>query len=181
MKFDIHHFPELGSTNAVALKKAEEGASEGLVLVTDYQSEGHGKLGRKWISPVGKNLLFSLLIRPPMATNQAPILTQIACRSVAHVLLTGYDIPSTFKRPNDIMVHGKKICGVLVESISQGPKIQAAVIGIGLNVNSQEQELVPGATSLKEVTLKDLSREKLLNQILEQLDKDLKEIYAHPS
>lgn len=181
MKFKIQHFDEVTSTNAIALKKANEGALEGLVLVTNYQSEGHGKLGRKWVSPTGKNLLFSLLIRPPMATNQAPILTQIACRSVAHVLLTSYDIPSTFKRPNDIMVHGKKICGVLVESTSQGPKIQAAVIGMGLNVNSLEEELVPGATSLKEIAGKEFSRDKLLNQILEQLDRDLKEIYAHPS
>jgi BirA family biotin operon repressor/biotin-[acetyl-CoA-carboxylase] ligase len=178
MKFNIQYFRELTSTNTVALEKAKEGAPEGLVIVADYQTEGHGKLGRQWVSPPGKNLLLTLLIRPPLAPHQAPALTQLACRSVARVLLNRCGIASTFKRPNDIMVGGKKICGVLVESLSNSKKVEVAAIGIGLNVNAKERELVPGATSLKELTGEDFSREDLLESILEQLQFDLKEIYA---
>ena len=182
MKFDIRQFEEIPSTNTLALELASKQAEEGLVIVADYQTKGRGKPGRKWVSPRGKNLLFSLLLRPEIPPGRAPILTQIACRSVAKVLLEHYGISSTFKRPNDILVTGKKICGILVEaSSSASGTLDCVVIGIGLNVNAQTRELVPEATSLKELTGKEISRENLLHEILNQLQEDLKSLQASAS
>jgi len=175
MQFNIQHFEEIPSTNTLALELASKQAEEGLVIVADYQTEGRGKPGRKWVSPRGKNLLFSLLLRPAVPPSRAPILTQITCRSVAKVLTEQYGISSTFKRPNDILVGGKKICGILVEARSSASgTLDCVVIGIGLNVNARPQELVPEATSLKELTGKEISRENLLHEILNQLQEDLK-------
>lgn len=180
MKFRIHHFQELPSTNSLALQYASAGAAEGLVLVADYQSSGRGKPGRKWLSPAGKNLLFSLLIRPPIPPHRAPLLTQIACRSIAAILKKSCRLPTTFKRPNDLMVRGKKICGVLVETSSKSNgHIESAVIGIGLNVNASSGSLLPTATSIRAETGKRYDRRKLLQRSLAQIKKDLKGIYAH--
>ena len=151
----------------------------------DHQTSGRGKLERKWISPPGKNLLFSLLIRPQMEASQAPMLTQISCRSVASVLKNNYGIESTFKHPNDILVTGKKICGILVESSTRTkgtvpsgdcPPIDWAVIGIGLNVNAHPEELANESISLAKIIGKNQERDPLLHSILDQLAKDL---YAH--
>ncbi len=182
MKFQIQHFRELPSTNTLALQYVAEGASEGLVFVADYQSAGRGKPGRTWLSPPKKNLLFSVLIRPPIRPHRAPLLTQIACRSIASVLKKSCRLSITFKRPNDLMIRGKKICGVLVEASSRSNgHLEAAVIGIGLNLNADRNELISGATSVREETGKRYDRRKLLQKILVQMNKDLKVLYAHPA
>ena len=176
--FTIHYFDEVSSTNTLAREYAEQGASEGLVLVAEYQTEGRGKPGRKWISPAGKNLLFSLLLRPSIAPSRSPIITQIACRSVA-AILKEHGIESTFKRPNDILVNGKKICGILVESSTAGERLDYVVIGIGLNVNAEQEELIPEATSMKIISGRLHNKEELLQKILRQFQFDTEELYAH--
>ena len=175
--FQIQKFAELESTNTLAQKMAVEGASEGLVVVADYQTGGRGKPGREWVSLRGKNLLFSVLIRPKIAVNKAPMITQIACRSVAKVL-KAHGITPTIKKPNDVMVGGKKICGVLTESAATQTELHSVVIGIGLNVNAGTEELVPEATSMKAETRKTFDLNSLLDSLLEQLKKDLDELYA---
>ncbi len=180
LNFKIEKFDQLESTNTLAQQRAVAGADEGLVIVTDYQTGGRGKPGRKWESPAGKNLLFSLLIRPPVTAAQAPIVTQIACRTVAQVL-GKHGVVSTFKRPNDVMVHGKKICGVLVESSTEGSQVKSMVIGIGLNVNANTEELPPEAVSMKEVKHQKFDREEILRDLLAQFEIDLQELYASRS
>ena len=182
MKFRFLRFEEIPSTNTLASEHARRGDSEGLVIVADHQTAGRGKPGRKWISPAGKNLLFSILLRPPVRPSRAPLLTQIACRSVAKVLKVKYQMVTTFKRPNDILVDGKKICGVLVEASSgSNGTLDSAIIGIGLNVNATSEELIPEATSLREVKGKEYNREIILKSILAQLKRDMKDFYAYPS
>ncbi len=179
--FSIQHFDEVESTNSLAQDYAAHGAREGLVIVAEYQTGGRGKPGRKWVSPSGKNLLFSIVLRPPITANKAPILTQIACRSVAAVLKKFFAIDSEFKFPNDILVEGKKICGILVESqTGAGNKIENMIVGIGLNINSRAKDLLPEATSIIELTGKEHQKEEVLEEILEQLKKDIEELYAHP-
>ena len=177
MKFQIRHFPELDSTNTALQKLASEGAEEGLVISTDFQTGGRGKPGNKWISPKGKNLLFSVLLRPPVSTAKAQMLTQIVCRTVAGVLKKN-GIDSTFKRPNDVLVNGKKICGVLTEAQSSGERTESVVVGVGLNVNAEPAELIPEATSMKIETKKDYPREAVLKDFLDQLNQDLKDFYG---
>lgn len=149
-------------------------------MVADYQTEGRGKPGRSWVSPRGKDLLVSVLLKPPIPSHRAPMLTQVFCRSVAATLKKKYGVLATFKRPNDVLVNHKKICGILAEVSSSGFKtLDHVVVGIGLNVNSKESELVPGATSLLEIMKKSVDREALLKALLRQIREDLKEIYAY--
>jgi BirA family biotin operon repressor/biotin-[acetyl-CoA-carboxylase] ligase len=178
LQFTIRHLPEVSSTNTAALDEARHGASEGLVITTDYQTTGRGKPGRQWISPKGKNLLCSILLRPPLKPSQAPMLTQIACRVVAKALKEKYDIASGFKSPNDVMVGPRKICGTLVEALSSASKLEAVVIGIGLNVNAEKTEIPEEAVSMKLITGKAYSRDEILGNILAELTLKLEEFYS---
>jgi BirA family biotin operon repressor/biotin-[acetyl-CoA-carboxylase] ligase len=177
LQFEIRHIPEVSSTNTVALEAAKQGAREGLVITADYQTAGRGKPGRQWISPAGKNLLFSILLRPPLSPAQAPMLTQVACRAVAKVLKEKYDIASQFKRPNDVMVGSQKICGTLVEASSSPSKIEAVVIGIGLNVNAEASELPPEGISMRSLKNIEYSIDEILGCILEELGLKCLELY----
>ncbi len=179
VQFTIRRIPEVSSTNTVALEEARRGAPEGLVIVTDYQTSGRGKPGNSWVSPKGKNLLFSILLRPPLSQAQAPMLTQVACRAVAKTLKEKYDIDSEFKRPNDVMIGQRKICGILVEAISTPSRLEAVVVGIGLNVNTETSELPPNGTSMKLVTDRETSLEDLLGHILDEFCKKIHEFYKN--
>lgn len=181
-RFKIHNFKELPSTNSYAIKRAGQGGLEGEVFVARFQTSGRGQFERKWVSAPGENLLFSILLRPSVSPQAAPLVTQIVCRSVANVLKESYGIDSKIKRPNDILVNGKKICGILVESSSRNSKaIDYLVIGIGLNVNQAPGGVSPAAIAIKELTGKRVGVKKVLKEILEQLKTDLKGYYASPS
>lgn len=178
-EFKIHKYDELPSTNSYARGEADAGAPEGDVYVADYQTGGRGQFDRKWVSPRGKNLLFSVLLRPPIKPNQAPMITQIACRSVAQVLEEIYQIPCTIKKPNDVLWNKQKICGILVESSSASPKkLQDVIIGIGLNVNEAPEGLDIPAASMKSAAGREFDRDDVLTHILAQLKKDLEKLYA---
>jgi BirA family biotin operon repressor/biotin-[acetyl-CoA-carboxylase] ligase len=176
--FEIERLAEVTSTNTLAMQRARQEEPEGLVLVADHQTHGRGKPGRVWVSPKGKNLLCSILLRPPIKPSEAPVLTQVACRAVAKALRTNYDIHSTFKRPNDILVEGKKICGILTEAISKAGLLEAVVIGIGLNVNAEADELPPEGTSMRLVSGKTFELMAVLEDILECLNDELTVIYT---
>ncbi len=173
LEFKIEKLEEVSSTNTLLRKRAEQGAAEGLVLTADYQTEGRGKPGREWVSPRGKNLLFSLLLRPAFSPAKAPLMTQLACRSVAKVLERHYQLVPVFKRPNDILINGKKICGILIEALSKSDHVESLVIGIGLNVNAEGEELFAGSTSIKAETGKSIDRDLLLDQLLRELKSDI--------
>ena len=181
-KFQIQKFKEVDSTNTFARLAADNGAPDGSVFVADHQTTGRGQQGRKWSSPPGENLLFSLLLRPLMTPQKATMITQIACQSVGSVLKEKYGIESTTKWPNDILVDGKKICGILVESSSSAAELQDVIIGIGLNVNAvPEKSEVPSAVCMKDLGGKALNRDKILKDLLDQLEKDIAPIYGSPS
>ena len=171
--FKLHHYKRIDSTSAAAFRHARQGVASGSVFTADYQTEGHGRFRRKWVSPKGANILFSILLRPKFKVNEAPWVTQIACRSVARILKKTYGLETTFKRPNDIMVKGRKICGVLVEAKSRSSgEVESLVIGVGLNVNARRGELVPGATSLWEELGRKIPRQKLLKKLLNEFKED---------
>ena len=175
LKFKIHRFKQIDSTNSAALRYAREGEPAGSVFVADYQIKGRGKWGKTWNSPSGKNLLFSLLLRPTLKAIRATGVTQVACRSVARVLERKCRLQPTFKRPNDVLVGGKKICGVLVEAQGRSNgDLESLVVGIGLNVNATPEDLADVATSIRGETGKRQSRSALLKALLAQLERDLK-------
>lgn len=177
IQFKIRHIHEVTSTNTVALEEAKKNAEEGLVISTDYQTEGRGKPGNQWISPKAKNLLFSVLLRPPLTPAQAPLLTQLACRAVAKILREMYEIESEFKNPNDVMIGSKKICGTLVEAVSSGSKLDAVVVGIGLNVNATQKDLPPEGVSMTMMTGRTYNKVKLMAHILDEMGLKLQELY----
>jgi len=171
--FQIEHIDTIDSTNTALLKRASQGAPNGLVLWTDYQTHGRGRFERTWDSPREKNLLFSILLRPQIKAHEAPIFTQIACQSVLATLKT-YGLKPTVKKPNDVLVDGKKICGVLTESVSKSNgEIDYLVIGIGLNVNSDDSELIDGAISMKLILEKDFLIQEIIEKILNNLKNSL--------
>ncbi|MDP3921294.1 MAG: biotin--[acetyl-CoA-carboxylase] ligase [Candidatus Omnitrophota bacterium] len=179
MRFKIEHFKSLDSTNTLVSQYAREGRPEGTVVVADYQKFGRGRFGRKWYSKRNENLLFSVLVRPPVTAAKAPMLTQIACRSVAKILKKHYRLHPTLKRPNDLLIKGKKICGILVEASSSAGQLQSAVIGIGLNVGAAPQSLRKRSTSMFAERGQQYRIQPLLKRILSQLREDLAPLYAH--
>lgn len=148
MKFRILHYQTLDSTNNLALFFAREGVREGTVIVSDYQTHGRGRFARQWISPRGKGLLFSIVLRPNFKTSAAPILTHLAAQSVAEALKAVFNLSATLKKLNDVLIGGKKIAGILTESCGSHNHLEYVVVGVGLNVNSKRQELGQNATSV---------------------------------
>jgi len=143
-KFDV-----LDSTNLYTVTKAREGEPEGLVVWTDYQTKGRGRMGRTWVSPKGKGLLVSFLLRP--AYGSLDIMnrfTRLGVDSVIEALEKVSGLKGEWDDPNDVVCNGSKISGILVESATKGSRIEWVVIGMGINVNTETSELPEGATSL---------------------------------
>ncbi len=185
----MHSFPiewvaETGSTNSAVLELARKQNKKMFVLAAEHQTEGRGQFGRKWLSKPGENLLFSIYFQPAIKPSEASTLTQTACQAVVEVL-TSYLIPCEIKKPNDVLVNGKKICGILTESSSKGEKLEYVVVGMGLNVNSSEETLLPEAVSMKMVSQSDEARSKnkteaydlaeVLDKILTEFQKQIKQ------
>lgn len=169
---EIKGFRSVGSTNAVARTWATEGAPEGSIVIADYQTEGRGRLGRSWTAAAGRNLLFSIVLRPNLADERRGLVTLAASVAVADTLesITSPYVP-TIKWPNDIILDGHKCCGMLLETApsSGDPSCtQGVILGIGLNVNqiTFPPPLEDKATSLRLVTGRLIERAPLFVQIM---------------
>jgi len=140
------------STNRVAMEMAERGAPHGTVVVADAQTAGRGRRGRSWVSPPGKNLYVSLLLRPPVPTVEAPRLSLVAGVALADAI-EAMGVPASLKWPNDLYLGERKAAGILAEMASDPDGVRHVVIGVGLNVNMEAadfpQELRGRATSLQ--------------------------------
>jgi BirA family transcriptional regulator, biotin operon repressor / biotin---[acetyl-CoA-carboxylase] ligase len=157
------------STQAVAFALAERGAADGTVVVADSQRAGRGRESRRWHDEPGASLLCSILVRPRVPPAQWPLLSLVTGVAVAHALRRGAGVAARLKWPNDVVVEGRKLAGILLESRLASPP--AVVIGIGINVG---QERFPGelsgmATSIRLVTGRSADREALLPVLLEEL------------
>jgi len=168
LDFRILHYDALDSTNDQAISFAREGAQEGTVVVAEFQKKGRGRFERTWLSPRGKGLLFSIILRPKLKASEAPILTHWAALSVSESLQFNFNLPAKLKKPNDVLIKGKKICGILTESSGVKQKLEYVVLGIGLNVNSTAKELLETATSIFIETKKKVGKEPLMLDILER-------------
>lgn len=160
-----------GSTNRDALDWAAEGAPEGALVVADHQTAGRGRWGREWLSEPGASLLFSVVLRPP--GGPPPLLSTAAGIAVCRALETEARVACSLKWPNDVVVEGRKIAGILVETHSAPG--DAVVVGIGINHRWDRSRLPADiqarATSLAEVTDAPPDRTMLLAAVLEQLDR----------
>jgi len=135
-KRDIIHYKETGSTNARAKELASRGAPEGTLVVSEAQSQGRGRKGRIWFSPPQTGIYASLILRPAMPPNEAPKITLLTAVSAAETLLHLTILDVRIKWPNDILVNGKKIAGILTEISTEMDTIDYVVVGLGMNVNN---------------------------------------------
>lgn len=165
-------FESIDSTNACAKTLAETGTPEGTVVVADFQTSGRGRLGRSWISEPGANLLFSIVLRPTLKKESAGILTFFSAVFIARALerSTGHSIEC--KWPNDILLNGKKCCGILLENSFLQDRFDFSVVGIGINVNqpSFQGDFGDRATSLFKELNHTFDRTELLQELLRQAD-----------
>lgn len=170
----IVHFQSIDSTNKKAKECAEQGGPEGTVVVAEEQTRGRGCAGRTWDSRPMAGIWMSVILRPSLDLPSVPCITQMACAAVGQALETLVDNVQT-EWPNDILVNGKKIGGVLTESSGEIDRVQYAVVGIGVNVNQDAEEFSPElaekATSLKRETGRAQSRQKLFCAILDALER----------
>jgi BirA family biotin operon repressor/biotin-[acetyl-CoA-carboxylase] ligase len=165
---------EVDSTNEWAKELAKHGLEEGTVVVAETQTSGRGRLSREWFSPRG-GLWFSVILRPKIRAAQAARLVFVAGLSVTEVLHEKYGLEIETKWPNDVLVNGKKICGILTEMNTTGEKINFVVVGIGVNANFVVGDFLPtqlqgSATSLEDELGHKVLFEELLGTVLEKLE-----------
>lgn len=162
---------ETSSTNAVVAERARSGEAAGLVVVAERQTAGRGRLDRAWLSPPRAGLTFSVLLRPSLPGTRWPWLPLLGGLAVAEALRERAGLEATLKWPNDVLVDGRKLCGVLAELPTPG----AVVLGVGLNVTTREDELPtagPGqaaATSLRLAGATTTDRDTVLRAVLRSL------------
>ncbi len=172
----VYLYQAIGSTNDEARRLAQGRAPEGLLVVAETQTAGRGRAGRRWITPPGSALAFSLVLRPAVSAAQAVRLTMLAGLAVCEAIEQVADVPATLKWPNDILVAGQKTAGILVESIGQPADSQQsldfAVVGIGINVDAAPPaaDVDFPATALSAQAGRPLDRLILLRAILQRME-----------
>lgn len=169
---EIVFLPECQSTNQIALQMCEKKSpKEGLTVLTFHQTAGRGQRGNTWQSEGGKNLTFSVVLKPGfLAISSQFYLNIIASLAVYEFFSSFLKKELKIKWPNDILFKEKKICGILIENILRGSKMEYSVVGMGLNIN-QEQFDYPKASSLKNFTGQTYNLEVLVAALLEQFEK----------
>jgi BirA family biotin operon repressor/biotin-[acetyl-CoA-carboxylase] ligase len=169
----IVHFFRTDSTNTVALDLAAKGAEHGTVVVAEEQTAGRGRLGRVWYSEKSSGIYTSIILRPPLAPAAAPILTLMAglAAQKAVASVTGFTVD--IRWPNDLLVNGKKVSGVLTEMNAELDRLHAVILGIGINVNHtlMPEELKSIATSLRIEAGRPLSRVQVFAALLREVER----------
>jgi BirA family biotin operon repressor/biotin-[acetyl-CoA-carboxylase] ligase len=163
---DIIYLPIADSTNTEALERAKAGAAEGTLVLTDDQPAGRGRVGRAWRSLPRQQILLSLVLRPAFASH---LLVMAASLAVARAIEAQTALTPTIKWPNDVLVDGAKVCGILIETSSDTNRQPFAVVGIGLNVNghlADDPELGSRARTLAEAAGHSVDREALAAELL---------------
>jgi BirA family biotin operon repressor/biotin-[acetyl-CoA-carboxylase] ligase len=172
--FDIYSFDRVASTNNLAHKYAERGEAEGTVIIADRQTAGKGRLGRSWHSPARTGAYMSIILRPEIAPSFAPGLSLIAALSVAETLRKMFKLKSAIKWPNDVLINGRKVAGVLTELAAELDRVRYVVVGIGININMTEsdfpEEIRDKATSVRIAQGKPASRIELVRGILSNFE-----------
>lgn len=172
---EITYYETIGSTQEVAHRYAQDGKKEGHVILADEQSKGKGRLGRVWHSPLGTSISMSIILRPKIPPQQAPQLTLLAAVSVVEGIKRATGLECEIKWPNDILINGKKVVGILTEMQSEPDFVHSVIIGIGINVNHQREQFASDlkniATSLAMEKGSEVNRATLLACIFEELER----------
>jgi BirA family biotin operon repressor/biotin-[acetyl-CoA-carboxylase] ligase len=169
----VLHYFKIDSTNSVAMALASKGAEHGTVIVAEEQTAGRGRLGRVWHSEKSTGIYASVILRPPLAPSVAPMLTLMAGVAVHEAVRIAAGVTADIRWPNDVLVGGRKVCGILTEMSAELDRLHSVVLGIGINVNhrAMPDELKAIATSLRMETGKSVSRALVLVTLLKELEK----------
>lgn len=184
---DVRWVSETGSTNADLLAEARAGAPEGLVLVADHQQAGRGRLDRTWEAPPGASLLCSLLVRPDLAPQDTHLLALALAVATADAVRTVASVGAGLKWPNDLVVATpdgeRKLAGILAESVLEGDRVAAVVLGLGLNVawgGRRPDDLADIAVALDDLHRPVPDREDLLVAVVSAFDRSYTTLVAPP-
>lgn len=171
----IHYFPEVDSTNVHARKLAQEGASEGEIVIAESQTQGKGRMGRSWVSPPYLNLYLSVILRPKLSPIHASQITLMAAVALAETVQSFIPFPPEIKWPNDIMIGGKKLAGILTESSCERDRLLFVILGIGVNVNFplslMPETIQESATSMMILTQKPVDRVAFTSRLIQNLNR----------
>lgn len=177
----IYYEDTLDSTNTKAKQLAREGAVEGTLVIADQQTGGKGRLGRSWESPSGTGIWMSLILRPDILPQYASQLTLVAGLNMCEAIEEVTKLKAKIKWPNDVVVNGKKICGILTEMSAEIDGINYIVVGIGVNVNTKEfPESLPYASSLALEGEREYSRKAIIKRFLEKFEIDYNHYKEQP-
>ncbi len=166
----IHYFDYLASTMNLAMQLGMQGSSSGTLVLAESQTKGRGRLGRSWFSPKYKGIYLSLILRPKILPAACPILTLLSAVSICEAVKKVVGLDAQIKWPNDVLMHNKKLAGILTEMNAEVDKVNFVVIGIGLNANNDKKSLIAQATSLKEQQGNPVSRILLLQELLRRIE-----------
>ena len=191
MEFTIHRYESIASTNDLAIRMAGEGAPEGTVVVASEQTAGKGRLGRSWSSPPGAGLYLSVILRPNRPFDQLWQMAFVASVAAAEAIAEVSRLPARIKWPNDVLINGRKVCGILVETAwrhkngegEASAEPPAVIIGIGININTSAfpPEIVEKATSIAielghPIALEDVEK-SLLAHLAESLNDSFPSVF----
>ena len=165
----IHHFYQVGSTMDIARELARKGVAEGTIVVAERQTQGRGRLSRQWQSPPG-GIYFTIILRPGITPIYAPRLSLMASVAVADTIRELLGLDARLKWPNDVLIGGKKVCGILAEMDAETDSVNFVNVGVGINANSAISQF-ESATSLKDELGKRISRKEFLASLLAEINR----------
>ena len=176
----LYYYEEIGSTNDEAFRLGLAGAPEGTALIANSQSAGKGRMQRVWHSPAGSNIYTSIILRPEITPARTPQISILAGVAVADVLESYCPDRIKLKWPNDVLIDGKKVCGILSQMKTTASEVDFIVLGMGINVNISycqfSKEICNLATSLAIETGREISRQELIIRLYENLAKWYKQL-----
>jgi BirA family biotin operon repressor/biotin-[acetyl-CoA-carboxylase] ligase len=166
----IRYFSEIGSTMDTARGLARKGAPEGTIVIGESQTFGRGRLSRDWLSPQG-GIYFTFILRPKMSPAYAPRINLMAAVAVAASIRKLFALEIELKWPNDVLISGKKVCGILGEMDAEVDAVNFVNIGIGINANNSVARFEKTAISLKEVLGREISRKEFLSALIGEIER----------
>ncbi len=179
----IHHYYRAGSTNTLALEAAADGAPEGSVFLAEQQTAGRGRGNNQWHSAESTGIYCSVILRPALPPADVLVLSLAAGLAVQSAIqeIDSRVLPD-LKWPNDVLIQGKKFCGILAEMSAEATRVRHIVVGVGLNVNqaSFPDDLEQTATSLLQATGTEWSRVEVCAALLKSLDREYKDLLENP-
>ena len=171
---EIYHYDVIDSTNIRARELAEKGAAEGTLVIAESQTAGRGRRGRTWVSPQNDGIYLSLIAHPWLSPVEAPQLTLLTAVALANAIMNKTDLVIQIKWPNDLLIEGRKLSGILTELRTEGDRVAYVIIGIGINVNTTAGDLSvvtdQKVTSIAVETGAKASRLELLQAFLEEFE-----------